>query len=234
MRSLDASLPPIVHATQKHVIEPVWRTIDECVGQSYTVAASPPSVKGSTESALKHLQEQRYGLPPTITSERRINRRELTDQEYRAQCVAVCGTIENIDRRTGISPIHLSAILARFAYPTPFDHPWNPRKITKRAFGVHGLADHFGSFCTTSNPSAIKALIWGNYMQTCKRRLGQALLEARSEWSNAAIEREYGVPKRTIQEDRMTLKRLIQNTEKQALLVLEYYFTRAGLIGEFE
>lgn len=223
MRSLDASLPPISpHIEAKYTAEPVWRFIDDCIGMSFAVEMREMGTKSPTGIIIDDLMEQRYGLAPTITSDRRINKGRLKPIEFRAQCASVRRVIEQPDNKAGISPVQRSSILARFAYQV------------KRSAGVKGLNDHFACFCTTSNPSAIRALIWGHYETSSRQKTAKAILEARGDWSIGSLEKQYGVPKRTLQEDRVMLKKLIFNTEKQALLVLEDYFTRAGLIGEFE
>jgi hypothetical protein len=75
MRSLDASLPPISpHIEAKYTAEPVWRFIDDCIGMSFAVEMREMGTKSPTGIIIDDLMEQRYGLAPTITSDRRVNK----------------------------------------------------------------------------------------------------------------------------------------------------------------
>lgn len=224
IESLSASRPPVRVAAAPELVraEPVWRYIDDAVSMSFAMEHREASVRSSTAAVIQDLMEIRYGLPPTINEERRVNMGSLRPIEFRAQCAEVRGTIERPENRAGITTVQRWVILARFGYQM------------KRASGVLGLAEHFGSLCNSQNPSAVKALIWGHYeVRSKKARTPGAVIKARGDWSLRAIEKEYSVSKSVLGRDRKLLTGLLHGTESQALMVLDSHFRGIGLVGDF-
>ena len=201
-------------------VEPIFITIGEALSIGFRRAEERAPIKGSTDSALRHLKEERYGLPAT-TIERRVNKLGLNDQEFRAQCVLV---VEAVARR--LSGHEAAAITARFTTFPP-----------RRAQAVRELQTAYRALCTTQNTDALLALIWGLYVPAViplpneRPEAFNARRKRRElEWSARSLEKQYGIGHNILNRDKALLRKLLTEVELQAQNKLEGYFVRIGLL----
>jgi hypothetical protein len=201
-------------------IEPVFLTIGEALSIGFRKAEEKAPIKGSTDSALRHLKEERYGLPASAAA-RRVNKMGLNDQEFRAQCVMV---VETVRRRLNLH--ECATVTARFT-----------TIAVTRAAAVREIKQAYGSLCSTSNSEALLALIWGIYVPGIvpfPNETPQSYNERRKrrekEWSVRSIGQQCGLSKSTLHRDQIMLRKLLSEVELNAQNKLEVHFVQAGLL----
>lgn len=205
------------------VTEPMFRTVGQALSIAFSVAETPPAVRGTTDRALRDLKEDRYGLPSDARSETSINKDGLNEREFRAQCVLIVDTVD-----TKLSGHERGTVIARFT-----------RNAVRRAHAVRALRDAYGSLCNTQHAEAILALIWSIYTPGVQPHPNEspAAFNARrkrraKEWSVRSIEQEYGVAKSVLHRDVVMLREMLIKIELQAQERLERIFVRDGLLAE--
>lgn len=202
-------------------IEPVFKTVGQALVTAFGMEYTQMSLRGSTQSLIEDLMEQRYGTAAEIPiAERTVNRGNLTPLELRGQSAMIRAQV-----RDNLKGVELAAIHARFGHQTT------------RGNGVMGLAEHFGSLCTTSNRSAIQALLWGIYSPGIRQFPGESATafnlrrkKREAEWSLRSIEKSYGSSKSTLHRDQQLLRKVCMGTEVRAQGKLEEVFIRIGLV----
>ena len=201
-------------------VEPIFVTIGEALSIGFRGAEERAPIKGSTDSALRHLKEERYGLPATAL-DRRVNKVGLNDQEFRAQCVLI---VEAVNRRLSVH--EAASIIARFT-----------TIALKRAQAVRELQKAYGALCNTQNTEALLALVWGLYVPSVVPMPNETpeSFNARRkrrevEWSARSLEKQYGIGRNVLNRDKALLRKLLSEVELQAQTKLETYFVRTGLL----
>jgi hypothetical protein len=201
--------------------DPLFSTVGEALVTAFGMEFTSMSVRGSTQSLIEDLMEQRYGkAADAAPRDPRVNRGDLKPIELRAQSAMIRAQVEG-----HLKGVERAAIHARFGHQTT------------RGNGVHELAQHYGSLCTTGNQSAIKALLWGIYAPGVRQRPDEGARafnlrrsKRESEWSLRAIEKSYGCSKSTLHRDQQLLRKVCGGTETVAQNKMEDVFIRAGLI----
>jgi len=194
--------------------KPIFLNVGHALHRAYLMAI----LDGNPAPQLNWLEDfkdQRYGRSARGWST------GLNHEEMRAQCTNVRDTVE---RKLPLPQQY--AIWARFAYQV------------QRATGVRGLRDEFANACTTSNPSALLALLWATYdprkagrkKELRRRAAGSLTREEQESWSTRQIERDFGCSRTTLQRDQKVLRKLCGDLEAMALAKLEEIFIRAKLI----
>ena len=202
--------------------ETMFKSIGEALSIAFSVTETDPPVKGSTASALESLKEERYGLPPLLESERRVNRAGLKDNEFRAQCTLIIRLVE-----TRLREHEHCVVVARFS-----------RRPVRKAHAVRSLRDQYRSLCTTQNGDAILALIWGIYVpremafpNETPQDFNARRKRREKEWSVRSIEKEYGGSKSTLHRDQSMLRQVLAGVEQQAQDRLEGWFVANGIVA---
>lgn len=194
----------------------VFRNVGQALHRAYLMAVTE-GMPAPQMNWLEDFKEQRYGRSAKGWST------GLSREEIRQQCVNVRDTV---DRK--LTETERYSVWARFAYQT------------LRADGVRGLRDHFASFCSTANPSAVLALLWASYdpqkagrRKERSRRPAGALGRVEEEtWSTRLIERDFGCSRATLRRDQKVLRKLCGDLEATALGKLETIFIESGLIPD--
>jgi len=219
--------------------DPVFKTVGQALYLAFVMEVTAPSTPSPTETLIKDLMEQRYGLAPIPIAERSINMGGMNPQELRAQCAMIRASVND-----HLASQERDTIWARFGHqtrPGPFDdRTMRPTTIIGwRPTGVRNLRDHYGSLCNTQSDDAILALIWAIYVPGIRQFPGESpraftarLKKRENEWSLRGIEKEYGTSKSVLHRDQQMLRKLLHGVEMQAQAKLEDLFTRTGLIGD--
>lgn len=202
--------------------EPMFKSVGQALSVSFSVVDTDPTVKSSTEAALKSMAEKRYGEAPVLQTERSINKDGLTPGEFRAQCKLI---VEMVDTKLLRQERHV--IFARFS-----------KKPVKRAEAVRGLRDQFAALCSTHSPEALLALIWGIYVPGVIMMPGESPRDFNArrkkrekEWSVRSIEKEYGGSKSTLHRDQQVLREVCNDLELQAQAKIEGLLLAANLLA---
>lgn len=201
---------------------PMFKSVGQALSIAFSVMDTEPTVKGTTESALRTMAEKRYGEAPVLQTERSVNKDGLKPNEFRAQCARIVATVDK-----ELFGHERDAIYARFAKTT-----------MKRAEAVRNLRDAFHSLCSTRSKEAVLALVWGLYVPGViifpgedPREFNARRKKREKEWSTRSLEKEYAVGRAILRKDQVMLKELCQGIELQAQSKLEQIFLRAGLIS---
>ena len=201
--------------------DPIFATVGEALVTAFGMEFTSMSVRGSTQSLIEDLMEQRYGKAADAPQrDPRVSRAGLTPLELRAQSAMIRTQVKE-----HLKGVELAVIHARFGHQTT------------RGNGVQTLAEHFGSLCVTNNRSAVGALLWGIYAPGVRQRPGESAKDfnqrrskRESEWSLRSIQRSYGSNYSSLQRDQKLLRKVCDSTETIAQNKLEDVFIRAGLI----
>jgi len=193
----------------------VFRDVGQALHRSFLIASS----EGNPRPQLDWLEDMKRGESYAKTSKAWST--GLTPDEMRQEAIHVINAVQ----------IHLNlaqqdAVYARFA---------PPRSPAKKR-GLYGLADYGGPKCLTPNMSAIRAIVHSLYHRTSggrkvRARSSDAILREEIErWSIRSIEREFGCSKSTLERDCKVLKKVCQDLERTALIILEGEFITRQLI----
>lgn len=185
---------------------PIFRSINQALHVAYLMAILPPTQKSPTQLVITDLMEM-AGVRKEVEREGTINFAGLSPLEVRGQCAMVIAAV-----RHQLRPAERFAIEAWYAH----DH--------NKAEAVRFLCDWCEPHWTIESPAARMLITWHvnlpdevHNRYTCSERL---------------IAGEHGIPKSTVHDQIVKVRKAVVAWRRHAVGQLEWMFIDRGVIGE--
>lgn len=185
---------------------PVFRSVHQALSVSYLMAVMPPTQKSSMQVAIEKIKEM-AGVSAAAISDSTINFDGLSPLEVRGQCAMVIAAVSH-----QLQPAERCAIEAWYAHDA------------RKAEAVRFLRDWCAPHWTIESSSARTAIMWHVNLRE--------EMAARNNCTLRAIEGEHQIPKSTVHDQAMKIRKAVQSLRNHGLSQLEWIFTSQGVVGE--
>jgi len=185
---------------------PVFRSVHQALHLAYLMAVLPPTQKSPTATVINELMDQ-AGIRREVERDGTVNFAGLSPLEVRGQCAMVIGAV-----RHQLQPAERYAIEA-----------WYAHDQSKHA-AVQWLRDWCAPHWTIEAPAARTLITWHvNLPEDAHNRLG---------CSERLIGGEHGLPKSTVHDQIVKIRKAVTTLRRHGIDQLEWMFADKGLIGE--
>lgn len=185
---------------------PVFRSVHQALSLSYLMAVLPPTQKSSLQVLINRLKEV-AGVSAAGLCESTVGFSGLSPLEVRGQCALIIAAVTH-----QLQPAERYAIEAWYAHDA------------RKAEGVRFLKDWCGQYWTVESESARMAIMWHVNLREA--------MAARNNCTLRAIEGEYQIPKSTVHDQAIKIRKAVQSLRQHGLNQLEWIFKNQGVIGE--
>ena len=185
---------------------PVFRSVNQALHLSYLMAVLPPTQKSPTMSVINELMDM-AGIRREVEREGTVNFAGLSPLEVRGQCAMVIGAV-----RHQLQPAERYAIEAWYAHDA------------SKAEAVHWLRDWCAPHWTIEAPSARTLIAWHVNLPDDTHN--------RHSCSERLICGEHGLPKTTVHDQIVKIRKAVMTLRRHGMDQLEWMFSDKGLIGE--
>ncbi len=190
-----------------HLDTPVFRSVGQALAVAYAVIVTPPGSRSPTQSVIDDLMEL-AGIPKEKRKgESTVNFGNLTPLEIRAQCAMIIASV-----RDHLNEGERFAIEAWFA------------RDDRKAAGVRYLREWCEPHWTLESPQVRMLIMWHIHLTESQA--------SRTNCTERAIAGEHAIPKSTIHDQVMRVRKHVSALRRNAMSRLEEHFERQGLVGE--
>jgi hypothetical protein len=189
---------------------PVFRSVGQALAVAYAVIVTPPGTRSPTQSVIDDLMEL-AGIPKERRKggESGVNFGRLTPLEIRAQCAMIIASV-----RDYLPEGERFAIEAWFA------------RDDRKAEGVRYLREWCEPHWTLESPQVRMLIMWHIHLTESQA--------SRTNCTERAIAGEHAIPKSTIHDQVIRVRKHVSALRRNATDRLEEHFERQGLVGEFD